>query len=172
MKRLLLATAISLIAASSAYAQTVVIVRHAEKAGQGADPALSEAGEARARVLATTLADLHPQLILVTPLQRTALTAAPTAAFHGVVPEATPFGSGSGAHVEAIVARVRALPADASVLIVGHSNTAPLIARALGYADAADMPECEFDRMTTLRLSGGTAQVEVTRYGAPSDCPP
>ena len=57
------------------------------------------------------------------------------------------------------------------VLVVGHSNTIPLIARALGYADAADMPECEYDRMTVLHLMGEGAHGEVSRYGAPTTCP-
>ena len=79
---------------------------------------------------------------------------------------------GGAAHIAATVARVRALPQDATVLIVGHSNTVPAIARALGYAEAADMPECEYDRMTTLHLMGeGQAHGVVTRYGDPTACP-
>lgn len=171
MKRLLLATALSLLTAGSALAQTVVLVRHAEKADQSSDPVLSEAGEARAQTLATTLSDAHPSTIFVTPLQRTGLTAAPTAEFHSVTPEAVPLTGGVDAHVAAVVARVRAQPADSTVLVVGHSNTIPLIARALGYADAADMPECEFDRLTTLHLMPEGAHGQVARYGAPTTCP-
>lgn len=171
MKRLLLAAAVSLLTATSAMAQTVYIVRHAEKADQSADPALSEAGLARAGVLAESLSDAHPGLILVTPLQRTRMTAQPTADAHGVTVEAIPFEGGAQAHIDAIVARVRAQPADATVLIVGHSNTVPLIARALGYAEAADMPECEYDRMTMLHLMGDAAHGMVSRYGAPTSCP-
>ena len=77
---------------------------------------------------------------------------------------------GGAAHVAATVARIRALPVDATVLVVGHSNTVPLIARALGYAEAADMPECEYDRMTRLTLEGGSVMAVVSRYGAPTAC--
>ena len=35
----------------------------------------------------------------------------------------------------------RPRPAHGDVLIVGHSHTFPLIARALGFAAAADMPD-------------------------------
>ena len=52
MKRLLLATAVSLLTATSAMAQTVYIVRHAEKADASRDTALSSQGKARAEALA------------------------------------------------------------------------------------------------------------------------
>ena len=172
MKRLLLAAALTLLTAGSAMAQTAIIVRHAEKADASADPLLSEAGQARARALVTELADAHPSLILTSPLQRTILTAAPTVAYHSAPSEAVSLEGGGAAHIAATVARVRALPQDATVLIVGHSNTVPAIARALGYAEAADMPECEYDRMTTLHLMGeGPAHGVVTRYGEPTTCP-
>lgn len=171
MKRLLLAAALSLAAALPAMAQTVVIVRHAEKADASADPLLSEAGQARAQALAAELNDSHPSIILTSPLQRTILTAAPTAAYHSVTSEAVPLDGGVQAHLAAILARVEAAPDDATILIVGHSNTVPLIARALGYADAADMPECEYDRLTTLHLMGeGRAHGMVSRYGEPTTC--
>lgn len=170
MKRLLIAAAVSLLTAGSAMAQTVYLVRHAEKADASADPVLSEAGQARARALAEALSDAHPVLVLTSPLQRTILTAAPTAAYHSAPSETVSLEGGGAAHVAATVARVRALPADATVLIVGHSNTVPLIARALGYAEAADMPECEYDRMTFLHLAGDETHSQVSRYGTPTTC--
>lgn len=171
MKRLLLAAALSLLTAGSAMAQTVYLVRHAEKADASSDPVLSEAGQARAAALAAALSDAHPGYVFTSPLQRTGLTAAPTADYHSATPEAVPLDGGAEAHAAAVATRIRALPDDAVVLVVGHSNTIPLIARALGYADAADMPECEYDRMTVLHLMGeGQAHGEVSRYGAPTTC--
>lgn len=171
MQRLLLAVALTLLTASSAMAQTVYLVRHAEKADTNADPVLSEAGQARAAALSAALAGAHPDHIFTSPLQRTRLTAAPTAAFHSATVEPVGLEGGAAAHVAAITERVRALPDDAVVLIVGHSNTVPLIARALGFAEAADMPECEYDRMTMLHLMGDAAHGQVSRYGAPTTCP-
>ena len=170
MKRLLLATAVSLLTATTALAQTVYIVRHAEKADASADPVLSEDGQARAQALADALRDAHPVLVLTSPLQRTIQTGAPTADYHSAPSEPVSLDGGGAAHVAATVARIRALPADATVLVVGHSNTVPLIARALGYAEAADMPECEYDRMTRLTLEGGSVMAVVSRYGAPTAC--
>lgn len=170
MKRLLLAAAVSLLTASTAMAQTVYIARHAEKADASADPDLSEAGQARARALAEALRDAHPVLVLTTPLKRTIQTAAPTADYHSAPSEVVSLEGGGAAHIAATVARVRALPEDAVVLIVGHSNTVPLIARALGYAEAADMPECEYDRLTVLHLMDDGAHGEIRRHGEPTSC--
>ncbi|WP_411286486.1 SixA phosphatase family protein [Phenylobacterium sp.] len=170
MKRLLLATALSLLTAGSAMAQTVVLVRHAEKVDASADPVLSEAGQARAEALSQALVDFHPDHVFTSPLQRTRLTAAPTAAHHSVTPEAFAFEGGTAGHVAAIAARIQSYPDDTVVLVVGHSNTIPLIARALGYAEAADMADCEYDRLTVLDLDGAQATGVVTRYGAPTTC--
>ncbi len=170
MKRFLLATALSLLAASSAVAQTVVLVRHAEKVDESSDPLLSQWGQARASALALALADAHPTHVFTSPLQRTRLTAGPTADFHSVMIEPIGFDGGTPAHVAAVAARVRALPDDAVVLVVGHSNTIPLIARALGYTAAADMGNCEYDRLTLLDLNGEHTTAVVGRYGALSIC--
>lgn len=171
MKRLLLAAALSLLTAGSAMAQTVILVRHAEKADQSADPVLSEAGQARATALAAGLGDTPLSDIFVSPLQRTALTAAPTARAHFLAPEIITLDGGAQANAARVAERVRGLPANAVVLIVGHSNTVPLIARALGYADAADMPDCEYDRLTTLVLNGDQPPTAmVNPYGAASNC--
>ena len=170
MKRFLLATALSLLIAGSAMAQTVILVRHAEKVDASADPALSELGQRRAVGLAAVLADAHPGYVITSPLQRTRLTAGPAAEFHSVTIEPVGFDGGTPAHVAAVAARVRALPDDAVVLVVGHSNTIPLIARALGYTAAADMADCEYDRLTVLDLNGEHTSAVVGRYGAPSTC--
>lgn len=170
MKRLLLAAALSVLTATSALSQTVILVRHAEKADASADPVLSAAGQARATALAVALGDADLTHVFVSPLQRTRLTAELTAQAHAVTPEVFSFEGGTDAHIRGIAERILALPADAVVLVVGHSNTVPLIARALGYPEAADMPECEYDRMTMLHLMGDSAHGQVSRYGAPTTC--
>jgi len=170
MKRLLLAAALSLLTANAVMAQTVYLVRHAEKVDASADPVLSEAGQVRAAALSAALAEAHPDHVFTSPLQRTILTATPTATFHSVTIEPVGFDGGAAGHVAAVAERIRALPDDAVVLVVGHSNTVPLIARALGYAEAADMPDCEYDRMTTLHLMGDMTHGQVTRYGPPTTC--
>ncbi|WP_420472099.1 SixA phosphatase family protein [Brevundimonas sp. FT23042] len=171
MKRLLLATALTLLSATSAMAQTVILARHAEKADQSADPALSEAGQARATALAVALSGADLTHVLVTPLRRTGDTAALAAQAHAITPEAISFDGGTEAHVARVAERVRALPSDAVVLVVGHSNTMPLIAKALGEVGPDEMRDCEYDRLTVIRLQAdGSSPAIVSRFGAPSVC--
>jgi len=165
----LIAAVATLVLCSPAIAQTVILVRHAEKADQSADPVLSEAGQARAEALAARLSSSPVDLILTSPLQRTGLTADPIAEANGLQPQAIGLESGTAAHVAAVVERIRAQPEDATVLVVGHSNTIPLIARALGQS-APDMADCEYDRLVTIQLEGQGVFGMTTRYGARSDC--
>src|ERR1700691_3848883 len=76
---------------------TVIIIRHAEKAlGSVADPPLTEAGEARAALLARMFGDTQSpgrvDAIYVTPALRNRLTAAPLAARLGLTPVVTSAG--------------------------------------------------------------------------------
>lgn len=166
MKRLLLAAAMTALLAAPAVAQTVIVVRHAEKAEQSADPVLSDLGEARAAALAETLAGAGVTHVFVTPLQRTGLTAGPSAEAAGSAPIAVSLDGGAAAHVARLVGQVRQLSSEAVVLVVGHSNTVPDIARALGASEAATMEDCEYDRLTVLTLTPTGAHAVTGRYGA------
>ncbi|HSJ64898.1 MAG TPA: phosphoglycerate mutase family protein [Gemmatimonadaceae bacterium] len=173
-KRLLiLAAAAAFAVADSAAAQpsTVVLVRHAEKAaGPGADPALSEAGVARARSLAAVLADAGVGHVITTQFQRTRATAAPFADGAGVTPATVPATSDFAGHVRAVADAVRALPAGAAVLVVGHSNTIPAIIHALGGPEMPELCESEYDKLFILELDA-TPQPRLVRgrFGAPDD---
>lgn len=174
MKRLLtigLAMAAALACGvSMASAQTVYIVRHAEKASDTErDPVLSEAGIGRAGALAALFSEGTPDLIVVSPFQRTQLTAAQALEASGAFMVVSPLEDGVEVHVETIRQGVRALPEDTVVLIVGHSNTVPVIARALGY-ETPDMPECEYDRLIRLERRDGEVSGETLRYGSPTSC--
>jgi broad specificity phosphatase PhoE len=171
MKRLLLAAAVSLLTAGSAMAQTVILVRHAEKVDNSEDPVLSAEGEARANALAVALSASDLTHIFVTPLQRTRMTADLTARAQAITPEVVSLEGGTEAHVRRIDQRIRALPADAIVLVVGHSNTIPLIADALGEIGPAAMADCEYDRMTVISVRNSIDSPAIlARYGAPSVC--
>ena len=171
MRRLLLATVMSLLTAGPTLAQTVILVRHAEKADASADPVLSELGQRRAFDLAVALSDSDLTHVFTSPLQRTVLTARLAAQAHAINPEAISLEGGTEAHVRRVAGRIRSLPADAVVLVVGHSNTVPLIAGALGETGPSEMAECEYDRLTVISVEAdGDSPAVIARYGEAANC--
>lgn len=171
MKRFMLAAVLSLLTAGSALAQTVILVRHAEKVDASADAVLSEVGRRRAVDLAVALSDSDLTHVFTSPLQRTLLTARPAGEAHAINPEVISFEGGTESHVRRLAERVRSLPADAVVLVVGHSNTVPLIAGALGETGPSEMADCEYDRLTVISVQDdGDSPAVIARYGEPANC--
>lgn len=120
----------------------IVLVRHAEKADQSADTALSPAGEARALRLAEVLAGLGVQAIYTSEFKRTAQTAQPTAQRLGLTPAVVPAQDTAG-----LLQRLhREHPKD-NTLIVGHADTLPQLIRQLGVAEPVDIPGNEFGNL-------------------------
>lgn len=155
--------------AAPALAQTVVIVRHGEKSAPSGDVDLSAAGQARAQALAQTLAGAKVGMVLATPLKRTQQTAAPSAQAAGVAIAPIGFDGGDAAHARRVADAARKAPADATVLIVGHSNTVAAIAGALGDPSPTALTDCDYDTLTVIQLDGAAApKVLHTRYGAPT----
>jgi len=147
-RRLVLLLVLMLGLPASAVAQPAVfLVRHAERADTGAapamagapaaDPDLSEAGRARAASLAVALKDANITAIYATEFKRTQQTAAPIAQVLGLSVIVVPAGS-----VETLVEKLNALPGNA--LVVGHSNTVPQVAKALGVKTAVQIPDTEY----------------------------
>ena len=139
-----------------------VVVRHAEKADDGSkDPPLSEAGQARARALADSLRGTALRAAYATGYRRTQSTAAPAAQAHGLA-VATYDASRPAAE---FAARLRRDHHDGTVLVVGHSNTAPAIAAALCSCEVAPMGDDEFDRRLTITFdASGHAALREERY--------
>lgn len=168
MKHLFAAVVALTLAAQPVLAQTVILVRHAEKVDASADPLLSEAGQARAQALAAVSAEAGLTHVFSTPLQRTRLTATPAAEAAGLTVGTLDLTGGGAAHIARTVETLRGLDAGDVALVVGHSNTVPAIARALGVRNAADMSDCEYDRLYVIELEEGAARAVTGRYGAPS----
>jgi broad specificity phosphatase PhoE len=116
--------------------RAVLLVRHAEKADDGKDPALSREGEARAEALAGALRDAGVTAIVTSEYRRCVQTAAPLARALGVTPYVVPARDVAG-----LVALLREKHGDGVVLVVGHSNTIPAILRALGHEGDAAIPD-------------------------------
>ncbi len=141
---------------------TFVLVRHAEKATDDPeDPALSEAGRARAQRLAAQLAQAPVTAIHVTEYRRTAQTAQPTADAHHVTLTRY-YARGPAAE---IAAQWRRDHHRGTVLIVGHSNTIPDLVSALSGQPAPPMSDEEYGRLTRVHIApDGAVRVEVSRY--------
>lgn len=142
-------------------ATVVVLVRHAEKAGSVGDVPLSEAGHARARALAEALGPTGVDAIVSTQLQRTRSTAEPLAERVGIAVEVVPAESGrTEAHVASTVERVLGTHRGETVVVVGHSNTIPMIARSLGVAEVPQIADAEYDNLWIVVVDpDGGAQI-------------
>jgi broad specificity phosphatase PhoE len=143
--------------AAPAYAaRAVILVRHAEKQA-GDDPELTMAGEDRANDLTRFLRHNKVDAIFTSELKRTKATAAVLVRQRALVPVVV-----KADDVKGLVARIRALPDDAVALVVGHSNTLPLILAELGVADKVTIEDNEFGRIfvVTPTKSGRSSLLE------------
>lgn len=165
LRRVVMAAVLSVCAAGAVLAQstTVVLVRHAEKVDDSADPILSETGSARAAALADALADAGVTAIFTTQFQRTRLTAAPLGERAGVTPIVV--AATSGNHIADVAARVREAANEGTVVVVGHSNTVPAIILALGGPDVGQIPDSQYHNLFVLTLSDGGVRLIRGEYG-------
>jgi broad specificity phosphatase PhoE len=135
--------------ATTAAAATFVVVRHAEKADDGSrDPPLSAEGEARALRLAAVLNGEPVVAAYATGYRRTQQTAAATAGAHGLA--VTTYAADQPA--PAFAARLRGAHARGTVLVVGHSNTAPQIAAALCRCTTTPLGDHDYGRVYRIRV--------------------
>ena len=142
-------------------AKTVILVRHAERAGgMGADVGISEAGRCRAEALARVLADAHVKRIYVSEVARTGQTAEPLAAKLHIRPEVVPAKDTPG-----LVAKLREGAPEEVILVVGHSNTLPEIVKLLGGGEVPPIGDSEYDRLFVATLTHPNQATVVTlRY--------
>lgn len=137
------------------------LVRHAEKADDSRDPALSADGRARARLLASLLEGEGIGRIHSTDYRRTRSTAQPLAEALGIEVE-----SYDPTELEAFADRLHA--AGGVHLVVGHSNTTPDLVEALGGEPGTPVDEDEYDRLYRVWVDGnGNLRSELRRFGEP-----
>src|SRR5262249_8538446 len=129
---------------------TIIIVRHADRAGTA--DSLSAAGMKRAQDLAeaTKMASLRASYGRDT--RRAHDTAAPAAALASITPEEYPAGECS-----ALIKRILRDHAGQAVLVIGHSNTVPLLIAEAGGPKIADLDEKEFDGLFIVAVTGTPA---------------
>lgn len=143
---------------------TILIVRHADRAGTA--DSLSAAGVVRSNDLAQATKMANVRAIYVSDTRRARDTAAPVAAMTHVQPETYP-----AKECDALVKRILHDHLGESVLVVGHSNTVPLLIAAAGGPTIGEIDEKEFDGLYIVVVTGtpecGATLVEL-QYGAPS----
>ena len=157
---------------ASAAQQTVIIVRHGEKIEKlesvdidkdandvkdAKDPPLSVVGMARAEKLAQMLSATKINAIYVTQYRRTAMHAAPLATRQDITPMVVPAADTAG-----LIKRLASHGADETVLVVGHSNTVPLVLKGLGAVEEVKLTEDEYDNLFMVVPKPGAAPT-VTR---------
>ncbi|MEL6858442.1 MAG: phosphoglycerate mutase family protein [Pseudomonadota bacterium] len=136
----------------------IYLVRHAEKQ-TGDDPALTADGAARAETLAEILSEKALTHIHSTNLKRTLETAAPIAALMGIEVEVY-----DASDLAAFALQLQATPG--VHLVVGHSNTTPSLAEALGGDPGTAIDEAsEYDRLYVIDLSPEMSTSRIDRFG-------
>jgi broad specificity phosphatase PhoE len=145
---------------------TVIVVRHAEKVDDSRDPALSEAGLRRAAALADALADAGVQAIYTTQFRRTRDTAAPLAALLQLEPVVIESAGNAAEGATSLAGRVMEREAGRTVLVVGHSNTVPVIIQALGGPDIGGIEDDEYAGIFIVIIDGNGTRLIRAGYGA------
>ena len=149
-----LATALGL-AASSAHAQEAIFfVRHAERLDDSADSPLSAEGRARAAKLGDMLRDARITAVFVTEFQRTRDTGKPLADRLGLALKQIP-----ALDPATLVTTIRALGPQARVLVVGHSDTLPLLLDVFGVTEVKKIAKEEYDNLFIVLPSGKGAPI-------------
>lgn len=146
----------------------VYLVRHAEKSAVNpSDPELTPAGYARADSLAAQLRDASIDRVISSNRKRSLLTAQPLARSRNIVVEIVGLSGSVAAHADSVAAAVRRRPGSRT-LVVGHSNTVPLIIAALGGPKFPDLCDHEHSNLFVLTLSRTRpVQLLAQSYGAP-----
>jgi broad specificity phosphatase PhoE len=144
---------------SLALAQTVFVVRHAEKVSES-DQRLTDAGRERARRLAKMLGGAGIRAIYATDTERAKDTARPLSDALKVPIRAYDVGKGmtNGApDASEFAASLRKDHPSDAVLVVGHSNTLPAILKALGVQEEVTIAAEQYDDLFVVVPGGAGA---------------
>jgi len=151
----------------------IFLVRHAERADDGMegsmmamdpqmreDPPLSEAGGKRAILLAEMLKDVGITHIHSTDYVRTRKTAQPTVEATGVE-----VASYDASDLTSFAQQLKETPG--RHLVVGHSNTTPALAEALGGNPGNPIESLEYDRLYLVIIEETGVRTVLLRFGGP-----
>lgn len=169
MKKIIKYTLLALVAfaalpAFAADAPAIYLVRHAEKLTD-TDPGLTEKGIARAKALAHLMKSIDLSVVYSTPYKRTMMTAAPSAEQAKLEVQSY--------DPRALKDFANKLKADfmangQSILVVGHSNTTPVLASMLTDTEHRMLNEDEYSHLFVVQTEGDGLRFDI-RYFEPAD---
>jgi len=134
-------------------AATVLLVRHAEKASGGNDPSLTDTGQARAHELARVAADAGVVAVYSSQFARNRETAAPVAEQLGLPVTVAELVNGRPRESLAELAeRIRTEHVGQTVLVVGHSNTVPMLIEELGGSTSPTLLDEDYDDLFVVTV--------------------
>lgn len=145
---------------------TIYLVRHAEKL-TGKDPLLTEQGNKRAGDLMRALKGKNIQHLFVTEYKRTQNTGDSLRIQLGI--DTIHYLSDTSC-IDLFQKIKKSNSMNNCILIIGHSNTIPLIIRKLGVVGfpAGDIPDNEFDNLFLVTFKKGKPSLKKTKYGSAS----
>lgn len=164
MKRILLIFILTVLAfqGSAQTITTFILVRHAEKASDGADdPDLKPEGFERAGKFAALFKNTSVDAVYSTRYKRTKHTVAPLAQQKGL--EVQVYDAVKPEVIDALISKY----AGGTVVIGGHSNTIPQIANLLtGKDEYKTFPDADYGNILIISLleRGKTAEVTWLNY--------
>lgn len=167
MKRTLLLLGIVLVTiATQAYAfsaapYAIYLVRHSEKQSGQPDPLLTKCGIQRAEQLATLLSGVKLEAIYSTDYRRTLATAAPSAKRLGLTVKTY-----SPAALQQLAKGLT--EQKQTVLVVGHSNTTPMLAKLLSGQAVKPLTEQDYQQLYQIQFID--QQVSLTVFKRPLRC--
>ena len=137
----------------------IILVRHAEKAGEDGDVPLTEQGHARARELVRVVGDAGVTAIYTSEFLRNVDTAKPVAEALGLTPTVVPADDVNG-----LVERLKAAPAGSTILVASHQNKLFEIVKGLGAA-TPELTPTEYDRLVIVTLGRQTEGADAAVWG-------
>lgn len=126
---------------------SIYLVRHAEKLADGDNPALTNCGILRAKQLATLLSKTSIASVYSTAYQRTMQTAQPSATLNKLAVQ-----NYNPKYLEQFSLQLKQRKENA--LIVGHSNTTPMLAALLSETKVAALTEDDFQFLYQIQFLG------------------
>jgi broad specificity phosphatase PhoE len=145
---------------------TVILVRHAEKKIEPAnpDPDLTPAGEARAQEIARMFAGAGINAIYATQFKRTQQTVKPLADRTGLNINIL-----QADQTDELIRQILTTHRGQTIFVAGHNNTVPAVVSTLSGAGFPVIPESEYDNLFIVTIYRfGKAKVIKLKYGSES----